>query len=531
MFDFIRLQLKLKWGLNRNNSKSNAFITSLVALVAIAIVLALVWGLSFVLQTSIAVTAKQLSVLYLTISMIGLTIVATSMQVKRLYRPADLTITSRFPLSPLKTFASALILNYIDLLIYSTILLVPMMLVFGFAMNCISVSYVFGIILGIIFFTVVPFALSIFLAIPIMYLGALLKKHNIISLVLFILFLVGLFVAYYFILNALAQFFIHRNWEIGTLEIWQNLINGLNAYYNPAFYIANIMFFDQFWIGLGATLGIGLVFITIGVLIAKNVYTKIRTKVLDGGEDVYKRFSQIDNLSGSQAILKHTLNEIIHTKTYSYFYLGVAIATPVMVFFCNRLANVVGTAQLGSGVTFGASMIVISVFMAMISSFAATILSIEGKRFYITKIIPVSYRKQLLVKGSVNVMVSLGVLLISSIVLVALQFINLTELAVLVSSQILFSIGLVFNGINLNLANPNLKPKANGEAEEINITFMLIIGLLMAALLGAGGLLLPKILPVVYAYLIIIAAAFIYSIINILIFWFTVDKKYRKINI
>ncbi len=533
MFNFIRLQLKLKWGLNRNNSKTNAIMTAVVALLAILVGLGLVWGLSFVLKSSITVSAKQLSVLYLTIVVVGLTVFAIGMQVNRLYRPGDINITARFPLSPFKMFVSCLILNYIDLLIYSFIVLVPIMLVFGGAMQCITVAYVFGIILGVLFLPIVPFALSIFIAIPIMYISTILKKHNVIRLILFIAFLVAAFVVYYYLLRVLAQFFIHRNWEEGTLEIWQKLINGLNNYWNPAYYLSNIVFFSRFWLGFGAMLGFAAVLITIGVLVAKVVYSKIRTKVLDGGSDVYKRFSRIDNSKSSFAIFKHTLSEIIHTKTYSYFYLGVAISTPVMVFFCNRLVNMVGEAQIGKGINFGASMLVISVFMAMIGSFAANILSAEGRNFYITKMMPVGYRRQLLVKGIVNVLVSLGALAISAVVLACLKFVSATELLVLLISQILFVIGLVFNGINLNLVNPNLKPKANGEPEEINITYMLLIGIVVAAVFGMAGILLPRIIEIGNwaTYLIIIGVAIVYSIINVLVFWFTAEKKYRKIEV
>lgn len=533
MFSFIRLQLKLKWGLNRNNSKANAIMTTCVALLAIGVALALVWGLSFVLKASIAVTAKRLSVLYLSLVVVGLTVVAIGMQVNRLYKPGDINITARFPLSPFKMFISCLILNYIDLLIYSAVLLLPIMLVFGWAMNCITVAYVFGIILGALFLPIVPFALSIFIAIPIMYISSLLKKHNIIRLILFIAFLVAAFVVYYYLLRVLAQFFIHRNWEEGTLEIWENVINWLNSYFNPAYYLSNIIFFNHFWLGFGAMLGIAAVLITLAVLVAKVVYSRIRTKVLDGGSDVYKRFSLIDNAKSSLAIFKHTLSEIIHTKTYSYFYLGVAISTPVMVFFCNRLVNMVGVAQIGKGINFGASMLVISVFMAMIGSFAANILSVEGRTFYITKMMPVGYRKQLLIKGVVNVIVSMGALLISAVVLACLKFVGAVELTVLVVTQILFIIGLVFNGINLNLVNPNLKPKANGEAEEINITYMLLIGLVVAAVFGMASILLPKTLTngKLIAYLVAIGVALVYALINTLVFWFTAEKKYRKIEV
>ncbi len=269
------------------------------------------------------------------------------------------------------------------------------------------------------------------------------------------------------------------------------------------------------------------------MLVAKFVYQKIRTKELDGGGTVSKRNSKIDDNSSGKAIFRHTFLEILHTKSYSYFYLGVALSTPVMVFFCNRLVTMVGEAQIGKGINFGASMLVVAVFMAMIGSFAATILSIEGKNFYITKLVPVSYRKQLLIKGFLNVAVSLGALLVSSIVLIALKFVSAVEMVVLAISQILFVFGLVFNGINLNLVNPNLKPKANGDAEEINVTYMLMIGLLIAGVFGVFSLLLPKIMEngSTYAYIIVVAIGLVYALTNFLVFWFTVDKKYRKIEV
>ena len=169
----------------------------------------------------------------------------------------------------------------------------------------------------------------------------------------------------------------------------------------------------------------------------------------------------------------------------------------------------------------------------MISSFAGTVLSVEGKNFYITKLVPVSYRKQLLIKGLLNIAVSAVALAISTVVIACLGFLNGTEIAVFVAAQLLLAVGLVFNGINLNLANPNLKPKANGEAEEINITYMLLIGLFVAAILGACSIIFPKTPEIggtLVAYLIAVAVPFVYSVINMLVFWFTADNKYRKIE-
>ena len=275
---FIRLQLKLKWGLNRNNDKKSAIMTAIASLLAVAVALALVMLLTFVLRTSVHADAKRISQLYITIVMIGLTVVATGMQVSRLYRPGDMLITARFPLSPFKLFAGYLILNYIDLSIYAAILFLPIMITFGIAMECVTVAYVFGTLIGTILLPLVPFALSVFIAIPIVYINAFLEKYGIIRLIIFVILLVGLFVLYNYILTALANFFIHRDWETGTLEIWENLLNGLNGYYNPAYYLANVIFFDGAWLGLGAIFGASIVLIAAGVALAAFVCANIKTR-------------------------------------------------------------------------------------------------------------------------------------------------------------------------------------------------------------------------------------------------------------
>lgn len=535
MREYIRLQLKLKWGYNRNNDKKSAIMTILASLIAVAIVLALVWVLTFVLRSSLDVSAKRLCVLYLTVIMAGLTVVAVGMQIKRLYKPADLLITARFPLTPFRLFVSGLLLNYIDLCIYSTVLLLPVAVVFGVAMQCFTFLYALGILLGVILMPLIPFALSVLIAIPVVYVMNFLEKYDVVRLILFIAFLVGCFFLYNYILTVLAQFFIHRNWETGTLEIWDRLLVALDSYYNPAYYLGNVMFFDNFWLGFGVLIGAAVVLTAGGVALARIVCDKLRLKALEEGIGVRRRKSDIDSYGSARAIFRFTFNEILRNKTYFYFYLGVAISTPVMVFFCDRLVEMVGRAQVGDGINFGAAMLTLSVFMAMICSFAASVLSVDGKTLYISKLVPVPYRKQLMIKSLLYVGVGVVALAISTIVMGSLGFVNALEMTVLLITQLLFTVGLVFNGINLNLANPNLKPKANGEVEEINITYMLLIGFVIAAILGATSLIFPLVYKesggAAWAYAIAVGAAFIYAAVNTLVFWFTAEKMYRKIEI
>ena len=226
----------------------------------------------------------------------------------------------------------------------------------------------------------------------------------------------------------------------------------------------------------------------------------------------------------------HEFKEIVRTRVFAYFYLGVAVATPVMVFFCDRLVSDVGAAQLGEGVNFGASMLVIAAFMALINAFSAASLSREGEKFFITKLIPVPYRTQLLIKGLVNLIVSAGALVISVVVIVSLGFVTAAEAAVIAAAGLLLSCGFVLNGLNLNLANPSIRVRSDGGFNEANVTLMMVIGLFLSAAVGIAAIVLPFFIAEWLAYLAAAAVALLYAGANFVVFWFTAQKKYAAVE-
>ena len=251
---------------------------------------------------------------------------------------------------------------------------------------------------------------------------------------------------------------------------------------------------------------------------------------LESGERAFTRRSSVTDRGVFAAMFGHEFKEIVRTRVFAYFYLGVAVATPVMVFFCDRLVSDVGAAQLGEGVNFGASMLVIAAFMALINAFSAASLSREGEKFFITKLIPVPYRTQLLIKGLVNLIVSAGALVISVVVIVSLGFVTAAEAAVIAAAGLLLSCGFVLNGLNLNLANPSIRVRSDGGFNEANVTLMMVIGLFLSAAVGIAAIVLPFFIAEWLAYLVAAAVALLYAGANFVVFWFTAQKKYAAVE-
>ena len=98
------------------------------------------------------------------------------------------------------------------------------------------------------------------------------------------------------------------------------------------------------------------------------------------------------------ALLHREFFLIFRSFNYSFQYLAMACAAPVMVYYCNALASAMGTKSVGTSIVPGLTLLVVAIFVTIIVSFASTSISREGNVFYHTKIIPVSFTNQILTK-------------------------------------------------------------------------------------------------------------------------------------
>jgi len=455
-----------------------------------------------------------------------------AIEIKYLFNPADINITSRFPISPVQMFLVELMMIYLYLMIISTLVTAPIMLFFGWSCGLLNGVYVGKLILVLIFMPIVPFALATIISTPIMWIMTLLKNLFVVKLILYVLIITGLFVAYNYVLDILADYYIHQKLTNETIDMWTLVIEMLNSKFNILAYCKNIMFKDNIEIvyNILYCLAIFLGGSGIGILLAVFTYGKIRRDSQEGNGKFFSKKTKLTNDNSFIAIFKKELVEIVRTQTYSFFYLGIAITTPVMVFLVNRLMNNVGQAQIGSNVCFGVSVLVLCAFMAMINSFTATSISREGKAFYITKMAPIKFKKQLLAKGLLNIIVSIGALLISIIIIATLRFVNAKLIVFVFFTALISAIGMVFNGYLIDMIKPKFVSKVNGEISETNLSIMLFIGLIVSAIEGGLSIVLSYLMPQITVCGIVIAVAFSYAIINAIIFFVKSESLYGKIE-
>ncbi len=528
---YVRLHLRLMRTKSSANRKSR-IASTLLMIVTVVVMLFLFYYFLVMVNDQFGkhIDIADFSTLLLTIIEIVLTIACISYEIKGLLKPSDLKIVARFPMSSFQTFVAELIIVFTRMLIMSVTLFVPIMLVFGFAIEQLSVIYVLRVLLASLFAVFLPFGLGTLLTVPVMYAKSAIQNKNILKLILFVLLLSGALFLYDYILNLLAEYFIHQRISSETISVMSKFVTVLNVWANPSVLLKNIAVKGNWWLSAIILLGLGIGFFAFGLLLAKPVYNKVRLYELEGKAKLFGLKTKYTSNGPFMAIFKKEFKDIIRTGTFAYYYLGVAITTPVMVFFCNRLVNKVGEAQVGGNVAYGVSVLVLLSFMAMINSFSAQAISREKETFYITKMTPYTFKAQLVAKAVINFIVALGALSISIFVIARLDFLSIGKSFLVFGISFVSAIGMIINGFNLNLANPDLASSTNRDAGQTNMNLLMLIGLLYAILQGGLAIILDYLGDSSTVYIINIALTVVYSAVNIVVFLLTAEKRYTNIE-
>lgn len=532
IWHYVSLHFRLQTEPDQKGDKKGRATTAIIALITAAIMLGLMKYFfdMMVNQLGDVVASADFSAVIFTVMEILLTIVGVSFEIKCLLKPFDAKITARFPMSSFQMFVAELVMVYVYLQVLSTVGYFAIMTIFGWSAHLFSIKFLLRTLLMSLFAPMLPFAVATVLAVPVMYLLSVLENHNVIKLILFILMLAAAFLLYNYVLDLLAEYFIHQKVADDTKATLSGIVGAFNGKFNPATLLKNIVFGQSLALSYGVTVGASAVILAIGLAIAKPVYDKVRLQTLEGRGKFFKKQTKFTSESAFWAIIKKEGKDILRTNTYAYFYLGVAITTPVMVYFCSRLVNKVGSAEIGLGVSYGVCVLVLVAFMAMINSFSATAISRENLTFYITKTAPISARKQLFAKGILNFVVAVGALLVSATIMITLEFLPIEQIGVVFATSLISSVGLIARGFNVNLKYPCLQSTTSGEISETNVTRMLFVGILLCILEGGGSLVLSFLTDVVYVYVLDLTVATVFASVEVIKFMKNANKKYYNIE-
>lgn len=486
-------------------------------------------------------------------TMVIATAVAIGNVVKNLYMSGDNELLLRFPVNGAEILIAKSIYCFIHNLIINALLILPFYIVFGVVTKA-GAGYYFASIGVMILAVLLPYFVANLVAIPVMILTNFVKNQFLLVLIILIGLICAGFILYMTALKGILNY-------LGEEQV--NLFSGamilqyksVAAKCYPFKWYATLLSGTPYGFS-GAEVGLSFLYIflmtaAVGVA-AYFVTAKFYYKTILNGIETEKVSFHRKTPNTCRTIFGTLLHRefylILRSFNYSFQYLAMAVAAPVMVYYCNDLAATMGKDSVGAAIVPGLTLMVIIIFVAIIVSFASTSISREGNAFYHTKIIPVSYTVQVSVKLFLYAIVATASVVLSCIVVAAAfgteqagNLLNPLDIGCIFAISEMTVLSLTCLAIWADVRSPIFNVVGDGElvSANKNLALSLLVGILVAVVYGAVAMILGF-LPIEIGgfsvvdglgdvYLILSMVSLVILGISLTMLYVNLDKRYQKI--
>lgn len=486
-------------------------------------------------------------------TMVIATAVAIGNVVKNLYMSGDNELLLRFPVNGAEILIAKSIYCFIHNLIINALLILPFYIVFGVVTKA-GAGYYFASIGVMILAVLLPYFVANLVAIPVMILTNFVKNQFLLVLIILIGLICAGFILYMTALKGILNY-------LGEEQV--NLFSGamilqyrsVAAKCYPFKWYATLLSGTPYGFS-GAEVGLSFLYIflmtaAVGVA-AYFVTAKFYYKTILNGIETEKVSFHRKTPNTCRTIFGTLLHRefylILRSFNYSFQYLAMAVAAPVMVYYCNDLAATMGKDSVGAAIVPGLTLMVIIIFVAIIVSFASTSISREGNAFYHTKIIPVSYTVQVSVKLFLYAIVATASVVLSCIVVAAAfgteqagNLLSPLDIGCIFAISEMTVLSLTCLAIWADVRSPIFNVVGDGElvSANKNLALSLLVGILVAVVYGAVAMILGF-LPIEIGgfsvvdglgdvYLILSMVSLLILGISLTMLYVNLDKRYQKI--
>jgi ABC-2 type transport system permease protein len=477
------------------------------------------------------------------LSMLVQFISATGQLVKVLYGDVDNELLIRFPLEGFQLFLSKSVFVFINTLIISTVFTLPFYVFYGIFNNLGALYYIHSVI-TCFFICLIPFFIASLISVPVMHVNNLIRNKFGLKLTFVILLIIIGFSIYMMLLRGILEYYQTQESNALFSEQIMVIAKEITKAMVPANFFANLLYGQKVWLSI---LGI---FLFTGALGSASMYLGYRSyyptllRSIEKGREAFTKKTKNKSKSVFNTILHTEMLSIFRSFNYSFQYLAMAIAAPFMVYFCNNLAVAVGDSSVGGAIIPGLTILVSLIFDTIIVSFASTTISRMGENFFFTKVIPVSYKFQILVKLVLYMIVAGGSSLVTSIstwiIFGGEKFGNnigiIDAISIFVISFFII-IALTTTAILSDMKSPTFDTNSDGDLVQANknVTNTMILGVAISVLFGIFAMIFTYIpmgewkSGINGVYIVLSALSFVLAGISILILFLKADKKYEKI--
>ena len=486
-------------------------------------------------------------------TMVIATAVATGNVVKNLYMSGDNELLLRFPVSGAEILIAKSIYCFIHNLIINALLMLPFYIVFGVVTKA-GAGYYFASIGVMVLAVLLPYFIANLVAIPVMMLTNFVKNQFLLVLIILIALICAGFILYMTALKGILNYLGEENVSLFSGSMIMRYREVAAKCYPLKWYatlLAGTPYgFSSAEVGL-SFLYIFLMTAAVGVaayLVTVKFYYKTILNGIETEKVSFHRKTPNTCRTVFGTLLHREFYLILRSFNYSFQYLAMAVAAPVMVYYCNDLAATMGKDSVGAAIVPGLTLMVIIIFVAIIVSFASTSISREGNAFYHTKIIPVSYTVQVSVKLFLYAIVATASVVLSCIVVAAAfgteeagNLLSPLDIGCIFAISEMTVLSLTCLAIWADVRSPIFNVVGDGElvSANKNLAVSLLVGIFVAVVYGVIAMILGF-LPIEIGgfsvvdglgdvYLILSMVSLVILGVSLTMLYVNLDKRYQKI--
>ena len=347
----------------------------------------------YVPQSAISLAFLVMSAFSLLSCTVGLT--------KSLYYSRDNAVLLTYPCTPNQIFLSKIIIFYVFELIRNLSFIVPVFVAY-FITHGYAFYYYIWLLFCFIFVSMLTVAIAALLSIPGMWIANLFNQHALLQKIVLVILVGSVIAGVFYAINLIPVNIDLRQQSPFIKKQIRNFVDGyaysnvqtkaLNPVFNLTIVLLGSADFVSFSLGgnlLRLLLLIGAigVFAALSALIVRPLFYTMASKPF---EFLKKNVKPKKNRVYNKKIAAFVNEMLVAIKSSDRIYSNVAIlfATPILIFFLNKVFAAMSIAELGQFMVSTVNVLIIMLILLNSNTYAASIFSKEGRSSYLIKTQP-----------------------------------------------------------------------------------------------------------------------------------------------
>ena len=490
--------------------------------------LALSFALSKIFVLGFIINQELLAFVLLLIQLVSLAF-AVGRVINTLYLSRDNQMLICLPVTPNQLFTSKILFIYVNEFVVNLTMAIPLFYVLG-SFSRPGVGYYISIIPLLFILPILPIVAAAFLSIPIMAVIKFLKKHTALAIIVMLGLIAAVLWAYVSLIGTIATDFDIAGKQYETVRRINQQILEYGKHVILYFQIAGAMINPSQWYVFPLVIVGSLAIFGVTILFTRHFFFKTAMSSI---ENTVKKVKPVFTLKKQGVITSLFLKEVrcvFRSTTDVFEYFLFTLLMPFIVFSYDKLLMSITVNQAGVNMIAGAHLMVVAILAMLSNISSASAISRDGGNFYMSKIIPINYYKQMFVKFAFNAVFTLGALAVTAIISMTIYpawQILLGTLAVAIAS-----IGHIAYSIDTDIKDPTVITVGNEESSAVSksTSKSLVYGLVVGFIMGIVVILMSSSENAVLPYLIIIGASLVFTIYRVYTLVLRINLRYDKIE-